>query len=152
MTPGLDFLYRLTFTYPHGWSFPLGEAGGAESQNFFLAQGRAEGRITGRFEGANHPRRRADGTYEPNFQGVIETDDGAAIYCDHRGYGRAYPVGSRQIVGTATHLSGDERYRWLNDSVGASVGEVREREGLPAELIVDVYELIWQPLPESLGG
>ena len=66
--------------------------------------------------GANHPRRRVDGTYCPDFQGVVETDDGAEVMFDWRGYGRAYPAGRRQIVVTGTHLSADERYRWLNDS------------------------------------
>ena len=55
--------------------------------------------------GANHPRRRTDGTYCPDFQGVIETGDGAEVMFDWRGYGRAYPVGARQIVLTATHLA-----------------------------------------------
>jgi hypothetical protein len=47
----------------------------------------------------------------PDFQGVIETVDGAEVLFDDRGYGRAYPVGRRQIVTSATHLSEDERYR-----------------------------------------
>jgi hypothetical protein len=49
----------------------------------------------------------------PDFQGVIETADGALVMFDWRGYGRTYPVGRRQIVGSATHLAEDERYRWL---------------------------------------
>jgi hypothetical protein len=53
------------------------------------------GRISGRFRGANHPYRRGDGTFQPDFQGVIETDDGAEVLFDYRGYGRAYPVGGR---------------------------------------------------------
>ncbi len=147
MAEQLRPLYRVRFSYPRGWIIPLGE-GSAEGQSFFFAEGRCEGRITGTFQGANHPRRRGDGTFEPNFQGVIETEDGAAIYFDYRGYGRAYPPGRRQVVGSATHLSGDERYRWLNDVVCVSTGEVRDREGQPAELVLDVLELVWQPLTE----
>jgi hypothetical protein len=66
----------------------------AEGRFFFLA----EGRISGLFRGANHPSRRGDGTFLPDFQGVIETDDGAEVLFDYQGYGRAYPVGRRQIV------------------------------------------------------
>jgi hypothetical protein len=148
MSAELTPLYRVRFHYPEGWTFPLAEGDSAESQSFFFAEGRCEGRIQGRFRGTNHPRRRSDGTFEPNFQGVIETDDGAVIYFDYRGYGRAYPAGRRQIVSSATHLSGDERYRWLNDVVCAGVGEVRVYAAAPTELVLDVMELVWRPVPD----
>ena len=119
-----------------------------EAKVFFLAEGRCEGRISGRFRGANHPYRRGDGTFLPDFQGVIETDDGAEVLFDYRGYGRAYPVGRRQIVTSATHLSEDERYRWLNDSLSVGVGEVRSQENGTTELIVEWSELVWEPLEE----
>ena len=95
-----------------------------------------------------HPYRRGDGTFMPDFQGVIETDDGAEVLFDYRGYGRAYPVGRRQIVTSATHLSEDERYRWLNDVLSVGVGEVRSQENGPTELIIDWSELVWEPLEE----
>ena len=41
------------------------------------------------------------------------------------GYGRAYPLGRRQIVGSVFHFSDSERYRRLNDVVCVCVGEVR---------------------------
>ena len=119
-----------------------------ECKFFFLAQGRCEGRISGRFRGANHPNRRGDGTFLPDFQGVIETDDGAELLFDYRGYGRAYPVGRRQIVATGTHLSEDERYRWLNDSLSVGVGEVRSQPDESTELVVEWAELVWEPLEE----
>ena len=119
-----------------------------ECKFFFLAQGRCEGRISGRFRGANHPNRRGDGTFLPDFQGVIETDDGAELLFDYRGYGRAYPVGRRQIVATGTHLSEDERYRWLNDSLSVGVGEVRSQPDETTELVVEWAELVWEPLEE----
>ena len=119
-----------------------------ECKFFFLAQGRCEGRISGWFRGANHPNRRGDGTFLPDFQGVIETDDGAEVLFDYRGYGRAYPVGRRQIVATGTHLSEDERYRWLNDSLSVGVGEVRSQPDETTELVVEWAELVWEPLEE----
>ena len=138
----LEPLYVARFHYPGAWAV---DVGAGEQQHFFLAEGRVEGRLTGRLRGANHPKRRSDGTFEPDFQGVLETDDGAVVYFDWQGYGRAYPAGARQIVAFARHLSDDERYRWLNDAVCAAVGEVRG-EPRPMELVLEVAELVWEPL------
>jgi len=144
----LDTLYRVTFGYPEHWHVPLGGPNGSESAHFFIAEGRCDGRIAGRFRGANHPRRRMDETYLPDFQGAIETDDGATILFDYRGYGRAYPAERRQVVGCATHVSGDERYRWLNDVVCPLTGEVRPSDAPGGtEIVLDIAELVWEPIP-----
>ena len=82
----------------------------------------------------------------PGLPGVIETDDGAALLFDMRGYGRAYPKGARQIVVSVTHISDDDRYRRLNDVVAVGVGEVRSAPDTPTELVIDVSELIWEPI------
>jgi hypothetical protein len=144
----LEPLYRVRFSYSRGWGADLAGPDSAEGAYFFLAEGHCEGRIAGRFVGANHPYRRSDSTFLPDFQGVIETDDGAEILFDYRGYGRAYPVGRRQIVASATHLSEDERYRWLNDSLSVGVGEVRAQEDGPTELVIEWAELVWEPIGE----
>ena len=141
----LSPLYRCQFNYPRSWSVPVTEQAATETQHFLLAEGRCDGRIAGTLVGTNHPRQRSDGTFEVNFQGVIETDDGAVIYFDHCGYGRAYPIGRRQIVGAVTHLCNADGYRWLNDSVAVSTGEVRAT-GNATELVIDVAELVWEPL------
>lgn len=141
----LSPLYRCRFSYRESWSVPVRQQDGEETQHFLLAEGRCEGRITGRLVGANHPRQRIGGTFEADFQGVIETDDGEVIYFDYRGYGRTYPVGSRQIVGAVTHLSDGGDYQWLNDSMAVSTGEVRTTGGV-TELVIDVAELVWEPL------
>jgi|GEM_PF-534306 len=141
-------LYRVRFTYPEEWSINLAGKDSTESQHFFIAEGRTEGRVAGRFRGANHPQRRGDGTYLPDFQGVIATDDGANIFFDWRGYGRAYPPGRRQIVVVGTHLSDHEKYRWLNDVVSVGVGEVRSRPDGPTELVIDWSEVVWKPIGE----
>ena len=144
----LEPLYRVTFRYPEHWHAELEGPNGLESAHFFIAEGRCEGRLNGHFRGANHPRRRTDETYLPDFQGAIETDDGATILFDLRGYGRAYPPGNRQVVGTATHVSGHERYRWLNDVVCALAGEVRaSRDPGTTEIVLDVAELVWEEIP-----
>ena len=45
----LEPLYRIRFTYPESWA--VGLAGGWQ-QMFFIAEGRCEGWVTGRFRGA----------------------------------------------------------------------------------------------------
>ena len=146
----LEPLYRVVFHYPEAWYVELDGEHGVESEHFFIAEGRCEGRVSGRFRGANHPRRRTDLTYRPDFQGVIETDDGARLIFDLRGYGRAYPAGRRQVVGFATHVSGDERYRWLNDVVCGVAGEVRPQDDV-TEIVLDVAELVWEALDYDGG-
>lgn len=141
-------LYRVRFTYPQGWEVALSPQTSSESQHFYLAEGNCDGRIQGRFRGANHPRQRGDSTFEPNFQGIIETIDGAAIFFEYRGYGRAYPIGRRQIVVSAFHLSDHEKYRWLNDSLAVGVGEVRSVSKQHVELVIDWLEIVWEPIPE----
>src|SRR4051812_29063229 len=70
----LEPLYRIRFTYSEGWGVEL--EGGWE-QLLFLAEGRCEGSVTGRFRGANFPQRRTStGPFVPDFRAVIETDDG----------------------------------------------------------------------------
>ena len=145
----LEPLYRVRFTYPESWT--VGLEGGWE-QHFLLAEGRCEGSISGRFRGANFPlRETAAGPFRPDFRAVIETDDGATIMFVWQGYGRAYPPGRRQIVGSVLHVSDDERYRRLNDVVCVSVGEVRapsEPDRESPDLVIDVAELIWEPIAE----
>jgi hypothetical protein len=142
-------LYRIRFTYPEGWV--VGLEGGWE-QYLFLAEGRCEGSITGRFRGANFPYRRTDtGPFRPDFRAVIETDADETIMFELQGYGRTQPVGRRQIVGSVFHLSDSDRYRRLNDVVCVCVGEVRAPRD-PAQpepdLVLDVAELIWEPIAD----
>lgn len=44
-------------------------------------------------------------------------------------------------------MSGDERYRWLNDVVCTLTGEVQPRsDGSGPDVECDVAELVWEPL------
>ena len=125
---------------------------GGWQQLLLLAEGRCEGSISGRFRGANFPRRQgATGPFRPDFRAVIETEDEATIMFEWHGYGRAYPPGRRQIVGAVFHLSEAEAYRRLNDVVCVCVGEVRapsDPDQLEPDLVIDVAELIWEPIAE----
>jgi hypothetical protein len=145
----LELLYRVRFTYPEAWEIEL--EGGWE-QHLYLAEGRGEGSIVGRFRRANFPQRRtSEGPFVPDIRAVIETDDGATIMFECHGYGRPYPEGRRQIVGSVTHLSSSDRYRRLNDVVCVCVGEVRANEAPgrhSPDLVIDVAELVWEPVAE----
>jgi len=135
--------------YPAGWA--VGLEGGWQ-QLFFMAEGRCEGLVTGRFRGANYALcRGATGPFVPGFRAVIEVDDGSTIMFEWHGYGRAYPPGRRQIVGAVFHLADREPYSRLNDVVCVSVGEVRapsDPDQLEPDLVVDVAELVWEPIAD----
>ena len=100
----LEPLYRLTFRYTEEWGVATGDDTSRAGMFVFIGEGRCTGKVAGRFRAANHPLRRADGTFLPDLQGVIETEDGATLVLDMRGYGRAYPVGARQVVVAVTHV------------------------------------------------
>lgn len=145
----LEQLYRIRFSYPESWMVHL--EGGWE-QHLFLAEGRCEGSITGRFRGMNFPQRRtSSGPFVPDLRAVIDTDDGATIMVELHGYGRAYPAGRRQIVGSVVHLSDADPYNRLNDAMCVCAGEVRtpaDPDRPSSDLVVDVAELIWEPIKQ----
>ncbi len=119
---------------------------GREGRSFFIAEGRSQGRLSARFRAANYPRLRTDGTLTPDFRGVLETDDGATILFSWQGYARVGSNGMRELLGSMTHVTDDERYRWLNDRMCCIVGEVRPRGGDDGfDVVVDVAELVWEP-------
>jgi hypothetical protein len=54
-----------------------------------------------------------------------------------------------QLVGSMTHITDDERYRWLNDAFSAVTGEVEHRpEGNGVDVVIEVSELLWEPLAD----
>jgi len=144
----LEPLYRIRFSYPESWAVDLGAGW---QQMFFTAEGRCEGWLAGRFRGANFARKEgAAGPFRPDFRAVIEADDGAVIMMEWHGYGRAYPPGRRQIVGSVFHWSDRDPYRRLNDAVCVCTGEVRDPADpgqTEPDLVLDVAELIWEPVP-----
>lgn len=152
----IEPVYRMTFSYPESWGGVISGDRGSEGHYYFIAEGRTEGEIAGRVRGANHPRARIDGNALPDFQGAIETEDGAHILFDMRGYARPYPEGRRQIVVSGTHTSADDRYAWMNDVIFVGTGEIRPRtgggprevHGHDVEFVIDVGQLIWESVPE----
>ena len=127
----LEPLYRLIFRYPESWR--------AGDEWLLLAEGNADGRLSGRFRGANRPRRLADGSFVPSLSGSVETHDGAAVVIDLTGHGQP---GEGRVVAAAVHFTNDERYAWIDRAVCAVVGEVRAGR----EIVLDVARIVWEPL------
>jgi Protein of unknown function (DUF3237) len=146
----MEPLYRATWTTPESWSVELEGVAGTEGRSFFIAEGRADGRLSGRLRAANYPRRRVDGTLTPDFRGVLETDDGATVLFAWQGYARSASNDVRELVGSITHVSDDDRYRWLNDRIGTVVGEVRPRVGGGSTVEIEVREIVWEPLETNV--
>jgi hypothetical protein len=145
----LEPLYRITFTTPEAWQVGVENANGTERQSFLIAEGRSEGRLSARYRGANFPRTRTDGALLPDFRGVLETDDGATVLFTWHGYAIPRPGSKLELVGTMTHVTDDQRYSRLNDVVCALAGELRPHvDGSGYEVVLDVAELIWEPLEQ----
>jgi hypothetical protein len=148
----LDRFYRVTFTTPESWSVTREGTDGTEGQSFLIAEGRAEGGLPARYRAANYPRRRVDGALEPAFRGVLETDDGATILIRWDGLARSTPSGTRELLGTMSHVTDDDRYRWLNDRLCAVEGEVRPRsDGSGFDVVLDV-SLMTSSFEEGVGS
>jgi len=141
----LEPFYRVTFTTPEAWNVAREGGSGTEGQSFLIAEGRAEGRLSARYRAANFPRRRVDGALEPEFRGVLETDDGAAILFHWEGLATLTDSGMRRLLGMAQHVTDHERYRWLNGRVCAVEGEVRPRSGGSGfDVVLEVSEMVWE--------
>jgi hypothetical protein len=93
----LESLYRIRFAYPESWAVGLD---GGWQQAFFIAEGRCEGPVTGRFRGANFPRKQgADGPFRPDFRAVIEADEGATIMVEWHGMAAPTHLGGARSWG-----------------------------------------------------
>ena len=128
----LEPLYRLSFRYEQSWVVRLGD----EIDQLLQGEGRCEGRISGRFRGTNRARRRTGEPFEPDYHGVIETDDGATILWHLTGYG--WPEEGR-VLTTIKHRSAHEAYSRLNDALCVAGGKVEGRL-----VTLEIAELVWE--------
>jgi hypothetical protein len=143
----LELLYTVTFTTPEAWSVEVAASASIEGRGFLLAEGRSVGRLSARYRAANFPRKRADGALVPEFRGVLETDDGAAVLFEWQGLAVLDDSGMRRLLGSLMHTTDDRRYLWLNDRICAVEGEVRSRtDGSGFEVVYEVSEIVWEGL------
>jgi hypothetical protein len=141
----LEPLYTVTFTTPESWSVGVTSDAGVERRAFLLAERRSTGRLSARYRAANFPRKRTDGALEPEFRGVLETDDGGAVLFEWQGLGVLTDSGMRMLLGSLVHTTDDPRYGWLNDLFCAVEGEVRpQTDGSGFEVVLEVSEMVWE--------
>ena len=57
-----------------------------------------------------------------------------------------FDVGPSQLLGRITHLSDDARYSWLNQAVCVLSGEVRPQGPDRFDVVLEVSELVWEPM------
>src|SRR6185312_10360435 len=81
----LEPLYRVGFTYPESWAVGLD---GGWQQMFFLAEGRCEGAVTGRFRSQLSPERRRGWSLPAGLQGRYRDRRRGG---DHGGVARLWP-------------------------------------------------------------
>jgi hypothetical protein len=113
---------------------------------YVRGDGRVGGdRVSGDLQWTNHPHRRADGTWLPDVQGVITTDDGAAILFSFVGYNRGvtdpFEYERRAGLAALTLLSNDERYRWVNDVFAILEADIRPEAG-PERWRIRAFECV----------
>ena len=116
----LEAAYRdLTFGPKFILLKPFGNEGG-------VAYGELDGSVKGeKLRGsihlANHPDRRSDGVMLPDAHGVIKTDDDAFVLISMRGR-TIFTEGQGAQVLSVLLYSDDDRYKWVNNTVGILEG------------------------------
>ena len=116
----LQPLYRATFTTPERWAVEVAGAHGTEVQDFLIAEGRTED-VSARLRGSTIPAGAQTAHCSPTFAAPL-TPMTAPRSFSWQGYARP-GAPDREIVGSITHVTGNERYAWLNNTVCAMVGE-----------------------------
>jgi Protein of unknown function (DUF3237) len=80
-------------------------------------------RLKGTVKSVNVPAKRPDNVNCPAFRGIIYTEDGAKVYFELNGIALLRPEDNARVFTTSLSLrSGDARYAWVNNTVGAVEG------------------------------
>lgn len=118
----LEPLFEMVYRYSDRHAVELSGPAGRDGLYWMFREGTIRGdRIRGAHKGMNKSTLRVDGEATGDIRGILVTDDGAEIYYEIRSYGLA-GTGLRTVVGSMFFLTGDERYRWLNTTVGVLEG------------------------------
>ena len=102
-------------------------------------------RLTGRLRWTNHPRRRADGTWLPTFEGVIRTEDPAEILFAFSGYNlgvtNPFEYERRSALATLRLASANPEYLWVNSMFAVMEADVRPSAD-PEHWRIRAYECV----------
>jgi hypothetical protein len=86
-------------------------------------------RLAGELRWTNHPRRRADGTWLPRFEGSIKTNDSAEILFSFHGYNQGVDGPDdndhRTALAALTLASASPAYQWVNQVFAVIEADVR---------------------------
>jgi hypothetical protein len=102
-------------------------------------------RLAGEVRWTNHPRRRADGTWLPSFEGVIKTKDSAEILFSFNGYNQGvtdpFEYEHRSAVAALTLASSNPLYLWVNRVFAVMEADVRPSAD-PERWLLRAYECV----------
>ena len=101
-------------------------------------EGRLSGGIvTGSLQGVDYFLMRADGVGQVDVRGTITTEDEAVISVCISGY----VIGSKFIDPAVKLVTGDERYKWLGETIicGTGRGLPEGYQGLPEQFEMSYY-------------
>ena len=98
-------------------------------------------KLQGTLRWVNHPHCRTDGVWLPNVHGVIQTEDEASILFSLQGRTKFRADGKGLQVLNTIFETGDERYKWLNDSICVLEGVI-EGFAMHAQVFQCINELV----------
>jgi len=152
MTPALETKYVFTITAHVGEVTSAGDIGTGVRRIVPILGGEVRGKINGRFcaVGADFQMIRPNGLMEIEAKYAFETDDGAVVYVENRGFrfgpaellqklSRGEPVDPKLVYCRTTPKfeTGHEKYCWLMQHIFiASVGRLGDRA------VIDVHQVL----------
>ncbi len=99
-------------------------SGSAEGYGYGEGEGTVTGeKIRGAVRFVKHPHASSDGSFEPNVDGIIKTEEGALIHLKLQGRTVEVAGQGRQLL-SAIFESGDDRYKWLNNTFCVVEGKI----------------------------
>ena len=98
-------------------------------------------KLQGTLRWVNHPHCRTDGVWLPNLHGVIQTEDEASILFSLQGRTKFRADGKGLQLLNTIFETGDERYKWLNDSICVLEGVI-EGFAMHAQVFQCINELV----------
>jgi hypothetical protein len=111
-------------------------------------------RLAGDLQWTNHPRRRADGTWLPAFEGVLKTNDDVEILFAFNGYNVGitdpFEYDHRRGLASLTLASASPAYEWVNRLFAVLEADIRPSAD-PEHWRLRAYECVNEIAEERSG-